>query len=244
MVQKIATLLFFPFLLLIACEGGSSSNKKEGLVKKTESDGTVTEINYKEGKRHGLATTYYKNGNVSAEIEYIEGHKEGEAKWYYKDKDRLIYQVTNFSKSKKDGLRTRYHRNGKVMAEIPYKDGELGVGTKEYSKKGELIEDHEKAKIDIQSKNELKQTGEYLLELRLPKGYTKVKWYHGDLTDGSYMNEELVKIKNEKGVGTFRIKVAKNTGVTHEFNIVAHAQTALGNDILFQQKKTVNVNNY
>lgn len=244
MTQKIASLLLFSFFLLIACESGSSSSKKEGLVKKTDSDGTVTEINYKDGKKHGLATTYYQNGNVSAEIEYTEGKKQGEAKWYYKDKDRLLYQVTNFVDSKKEGLRTRYYRNGKVMAEIPYKDGELAIGTKEYSKKGAPIEDNENVKVDIQAKNLLKKQGEYILELRLPKGFTKVKWYHGELTDGSYMNEELVKIKNEKGVGTFRIKVPNNTGVTRDFNIVAHAKTALGNDILFQQKKTVNVNNY
>ncbi|MGB0929219.1 MAG: toxin-antitoxin system YwqK family antitoxin [Chitinophagales bacterium] len=244
MIQKIGSLLLLAFMLLTACESGSSSSKKEGLVKKTDSDGTVTEINYKEGKKHGVAKTYYSNGNISAEIEYVEGVKQGEAKWYYKDKDELLYQVTNFVDSKKEGLRTRYHRNGKVMVEIPYKNGGLSIGTKEFSKKGNPITDHENVKIEVQEKNQLKKTGEYILELRLPRGYTKVKWYHGDLTDGSYMNEELVKIKNEKGVGTFRIKVPPNTGVTREFNIVAHAKTALGNDILFQQKKTVNANNY
>lgn len=243
-IQKISSLILLIFFLLTACESGSSSSKKNGLIKKTESDGTVSEIHYKNGKKHGLATTYYKNGNVSAEIQYSEGHKEGEAKWYYKEKDRLLYQVTNFSQSKKDGLRTRYYRNGKTMADIPYMNGELGIGTEEYNKKGEKITDHETAKIDIKTKNQLNQTGEYILELSLPRGYTKVNWYHGDLTDGKYMNEELVKIKNEKGVGTFRLKVPKNTGMTRDFNIVAHAQTALGNDILFQQKKTVNVNNY
>lgn len=244
MIQKIFKLLILVCVVLVSCESGTTSDKKEGLVKKTDDDGTVTEINYKDGKKHGLATTYYTNGNVSAEIMYAEGYKQGEAKWYYKDKDRLIYQVTPFEKSKREGTRKRYHRNGKVMAEIPYHTGELGIGTKEYSKKGNPVTDHEQAKINIKGVNQLKKTGEYILELTLPKGYTKVKYYHGELTDNTYINEELVKIKNEKGVGMFRIKVPVNSGITRDFNIIAHARTALGNDILFQQKKTVNVNNY
>ncbi|MEZ4883588.1 MAG: hypothetical protein R3E32_02535 [Chitinophagales bacterium] len=245
MTQKIFKFLLVSLFLLTACEsGGSSSDLKNGLIKKTDDDGTRTEINYKEGKRHGLATTYYKNGNVSAEIDYVEGEKQGEAKWFYQDKDRLLYQVTNFEQSKKEGFRKRLYRNGQVMAEIPYHNDTLGVGTKEYNKKGELIVEHEKVKIDIKADNQLKKKGEYILELRLPKGYTKVKWYHGDLTDGKYLNKKLVEIKNEKGAGMFRMNIPPNTGLTRDYNIVAHAQTALGNDIVFQQKTTVNVNNY
>ncbi len=244
MIQKITSLILLSITLFFACESGSTSNEKNGLVKNTDKNGTVTEIHYKDGIKHGLAATYYKNGNVSAEVEYAEGEKQGEAKWYYKDKDRLLYQVTNFENGKKEGLRTRYHRNGKVMVEIPYHNGFIGSGTKEYGKSGKEVTEHASAKIDIKGINTMKKNGEYTLELRLPKGYTKVKYYHGELTDNLYLNEDMVEIKNEKGVGMFRMKVPMNTGLTREFNIVAHAKTRLGNDILFQQKKTVNVNNY
>jgi antitoxin component YwqK of YwqJK toxin-antitoxin module len=72
------------------------------------------EENHKEGKRHGMYTAWYKNGQKKYEAMYKEGLR--------------------------DGITNRWFENGQQQLESMYKDDKLlNDSYKKWSSEGELI---------------------------------------------------------------------------------------------------------
>jgi len=120
------------------------------------------EIDFLNGKEHGLYTSWYQNGQKKAETNYKDGKLDGLAiGWHengqkhiernYKDGKRVDglsvewhdngqkQKEVSFKDGKLDGLTLEWHDNGQKKAESTLKDGEL-IAAKYWNRKGEPVE--------------------------------------------------------------------------------------------------------
>ncbi len=96
------------------------------MVKKRRDDGTLSSINpvNEEGYVHGVKVNYYEDGKtIHSRVSYVNGRKHGPALWYYKNGQ--IHEHTGFHYGRKQGLTKKYYKTGELMEELNYKQGEL-----------------------------------------------------------------------------------------------------------------------
>jgi antitoxin component YwqK of YwqJK toxin-antitoxin module len=95
--------------------------KKEGVQTSWDEKGNKRlEVNYKNGKSEGLLTTWYENGQKKGEVNYENGKLQGVGiTWHENGKKR---SELNYNR-KKNGLFTEWYENGKKKIEVNYKEG-------------------------------------------------------------------------------------------------------------------------
>lgn len=105
---------------IIKSEGNRKNFKLDSLWKFYNDSGVVIlEINYSEGKKNGIKTTYQEKEKISET--YEDDIKNGATTYYYPDgKVRLII---NFIKGKEQGFAKEYAQDGTVITLIEYKSG-------------------------------------------------------------------------------------------------------------------------
>ena len=126
------------------------------------------EATAKDGKRDGIAMTWYENGQKEFEEYYKDGKLEGPSNAWYENgqkkgelnaKDGKIEGLfvewhengqkkreTTFKIGKRVGLWLEWYDNGQMKKEINYKDGEEVEGSAKYwNRKGEPVDSLEEA---------------------------------------------------------------------------------------------------
>ena len=109
------------------------SRKYTGLLKGGKKDGLWTswyengqkdeEVVYKDGEEHGLVTNWYENGQKSEKITMRYGKLDGLYKRWHRNGKK--WSEGGFKDGERDGLWNRWHDNGQKWSEQTYKDGEL-----------------------------------------------------------------------------------------------------------------------
>ena len=96
--------------------------KKNGLATKRYDNGQKEyERHYKDGERHGLWTKWYENGQKRGKENYKDGKADGLASlWYENGLVKFLAQVKD---GKFDGLSSLWYENGQKHRELNYKDG-------------------------------------------------------------------------------------------------------------------------
>ena len=231
-MRKIA--VFVLGLILIACANDTSSPKKEvdkpvkvnqrntkgerdGLfVSKTPDGKFRTQINYKNGKKHGEALDYYDSGKLRARINYKNGIKDGKAIWYFDDDN--IFRINTYKDDLKNGLQQKFYKNGNKLSELEFHNEYPGVGLKEWKENGD--------ERNLGNYIKVYKKGAYLYA-ELSSGQSSVQFYYGELVDGKFLNNKLRDISGENGVAQMPKKQIENLD-----NIVISAryQTYLQND--------------
>lgn len=74
-----------------------------------------------EGKKHGLWTEYWENGQVNSSGEYVNGRQDGFWVRYWESGN--LRDKGNYIDGRRDGLWVRYWGNGELRDEGVYKDG-------------------------------------------------------------------------------------------------------------------------
>ena len=87
-------------------------------IKKENQKYTVNLFN---GKRHGVFTEYYKNGQIKLDYNYKNGVIDGAYKSYYENGQ--IEKNCNYINGKFDGSYKSYYENGNLMDQLHYKNG-------------------------------------------------------------------------------------------------------------------------
>ena len=81
----------------------------------------MTEISYKDGKRHGLKAHWFESGQKLSEINYKYGKRHGLlSMWYENGQWR---RKVNYVDGKKDGIWTNWYENGQQRDELFYLGG-------------------------------------------------------------------------------------------------------------------------
>jgi hypothetical protein len=214
--------------------------KKDGLVINKRKDGSIlSEINLKDGKMHGPAKDYYADGTLHAEFNYIDGKLEDEMKWYHKN--GKLYKITPYLHGEIHGVEKIYNADGKLIAEQPYKNGFAGAGLKEYSSEGKLVQN--KATLVVEPIDNIVLKGEYILKIYLSDKSKNVKFYTGNLTGGTYMNDNLIGILTKNGVAEIRYTVPAGFYAMEKLNIVAEKNTKQGGKYITQTKYNLAIEN-
>jgi len=103
-----------------------------------EHDNVSAEYEIDNGKFHGVAKDFYKDGNLRSEGHYQNGMLHG-LKKMYTESGRLSSEI-NYVSNRREGVSRTYSFDGSVIAETLYKDGKP-AGIKKYDSKGNLLTD-------------------------------------------------------------------------------------------------------
>lgn len=181
-------------------------------------------INYKDGKKHGVARNYYDNGKVKLELNYENGMRSGKSLYYYENGD--LYRESYYKNDKLDGIRKVY-KNKKLKSEVSYLEGEPGKGLKEY-----LLNRNLKTKyprINVRTIDRRLADGTYILDIHFTDSHPKDAFYFGKLKQGKYIHSGLENIPSSKGHGKYTIVIPPGAFIMKTLNIVGVHNTKQGN---------------
>lgn len=236
-------------IVLISCQPEKAPKQKE----KTNSDSTKVvqikhdngrvkaEITYKDGKQHGMSKSFDRNGNLTLELPYVNNKREGVAKKYYAG-NKQLYQVTEYKEDKINGTQTKYREDGKVMSVAQYENSFPCLGLKEY-----LLDGSPKKKypqIVITTIDLLESQGVFKLHVSMSEKVRSVKYYAGKLNKNGCLDDEsyFILLKS-KSVGELKFNLPPGGFLMEEVNIIAVAETTLGNSYVTQKVYNLAINN-
>ncbi len=78
------------------------------------------EVNYKDGKKHGLETGWHKNGQKSSETNYNDGKEHGLLTWWHKNGQK--WKEANYKDGKLHGLITLWREKGQKKFGLCYQN--------------------------------------------------------------------------------------------------------------------------
>ena len=114
-----------------------SDEKVNGKVFQMVDDMKVPLGKMKNGKKDGLWTSWYDNGQKKDEFTWKDGKVDGTWKWYWSNGTKM--KEGNWKDSKLDGLWTEWDENGQKKEEVIFKDGEM-ISGKKWNKDGTVKE--------------------------------------------------------------------------------------------------------
>jgi antitoxin component YwqK of YwqJK toxin-antitoxin module len=227
----------------IKIETSAIGNLRQGPTKSYDRQGRLLSVVYYVNNiREGIATNYYAvSGKVNSTLVYKNGIKEGDEIWYYENGQ--AFRVTPYIQAKIEGIQKFYFEDGKLMAEVPYKAGNVGVGLKEYKKDGTLITDY--PTLIIRQKDYLANANKVILNIELSDSYAQVKFYRGKLTDGKYLNDDLLLLATQAGTTQIDFNVPPGGGRINQIVVIsANYKTKYGNPLILSKAYSLNaVNN-
>jgi antitoxin component YwqK of YwqJK toxin-antitoxin module len=148
--------------------------------------------------RHGVQKRYYQHGSLYSRIPYINGKREGIAYTYYpalKGTEPEVWKEQPYINDTLNGMCRRYFKDGTLQAEYEYKCGLPAIDLKEFNEYGKP------AKLPelVLSKN--KAGKDFLISVRLSNNSKNVNYFIGNLIDGKYLPEGLKGLQVRDGVG-------------------------------------------
>lgn len=90
----------------------------------------MSEVQYKDGIRDGMAVDYYENGQIRLKGGNMMGKKHGDFVYYHED--GRIYRKMSYDYGDLHGWDTLFYNSGKPKHAIPYDDGYVMPGTVEW----------------------------------------------------------------------------------------------------------------
>ncbi|MFT7032482.1 MAG: hypothetical protein ACJA2S_000982 [Cyclobacteriaceae bacterium] len=239
-IYKHNLILFFISVLSIqSCqyldkknESKSDSNKKDGSVKTFRKDGNLfSEINYVNGRMHGISKRYSKRGKLQFLDSYVDGIKNAKSLQFYPD--GKVMRETSYMHGQKNGVTKAFWATGTLSSSITYREDLPANDLKEFMKSGK---EKKYETLLIQAIDELNTSGKYILKIKFSKNAKRADYYIGELVDGKYFAEyELAKIPEKNGVGMLVFKPPPGGFIMKKYNIIGKLKTARGN-ILIRQK--------
>ncbi|MBT3469992.1 MAG: hypothetical protein HN467_11775 [Opitutae bacterium] len=120
--MKFLSILMVGVALLV---GGYGETKTEVLY---HEDGSKrSETPYVDGKMHGTALWYFKDGSTKTSAEWVHG--TGTEIWYHEDGSKWV--ETPYVDGKQHGTAIQYNKDGSPQNEIVYENGEV-ISSKRY----------------------------------------------------------------------------------------------------------------
>ena len=104
-------------------EGELINDEFEGKWKFIEENGDYYLGEFKNGKKHGKAIDYPKDGDIIYEGDFIDGLYDGKGKLIDISNNRDYY-IGEFLHGKKHGKGKQYDKNGKLIFDGEYLNGE------------------------------------------------------------------------------------------------------------------------
>jgi len=158
--------------------------------------------------KQGIQRRYYMHGSIYSEIPYINGKREGIAYTYYPvvaGSEPVVWKEQPYKNDVLNGICKRYHENGVLQAEYEYKNGLQAIGLKEYYQSGNPVNLPD---LVISYK---KLEDYYLISAHLASDEKNVDYYNGSLVEGKYFPENLKRFQIRNGFGEGLISLEKKS---------------------------------
>ncbi len=211
-----------------------------GLRKQYDRDGGLKSVyTFNMGKLDGPAVSYYPNGKLEYKMFYKDGKREGTTLWYYSSGE--LYRSVPFKNGKINGIKISYYKDGKIMAEAPVKDDLPGLGLKEYTMKGELLNDDTKILVD--EDNRLFAENLYILKISLSNPKSGVNFYLGELADGKFIGPYQWQLPEKDGFALYSVRLDKGGFRMETLIITASYKTSKSNYRVISRKYNLAVDN-
>jgi hypothetical protein len=113
------------------------------LVVKRRGDGTISSVNQVNelGQVDGTRVTYFPDGKtVYSKLSFRNGIKHGLAVTYYNNGQ--VFEMATFENGEKHGPQRKFYKTGELLAEYDYEYGHALPGLKEYTQEGALIKEY------------------------------------------------------------------------------------------------------
>jgi antitoxin component YwqK of YwqJK toxin-antitoxin module len=111
--------------------------KKHGLYKRNYNNGKPQEVsNYSNGERDGKSTWYFESGEKTAEYHYSNGVINGEVATYFKN--GKVSEFGLYANGEQNGTWKEFFENGVIKAEGKYQNGKKEGPWKQYDEKGKV----------------------------------------------------------------------------------------------------------
>ena len=101
------------------------------------SDLMFSETPYKNGVKHGPASTWWPNGRLCSEVPYVHGREHGtERSW---NEDGTLWRETRYREGRADGEWRYFHSNGRLQYSHWYEDGRMHGKFRQWTAAGQLL---------------------------------------------------------------------------------------------------------
>lgn len=253
MNKFITAVLVGALALLSACvlpiekkEGKSEESKKRDSVRvetANHPNGKLkAEVPYAGKKKHGLAKTFDKDGNIMLELPYVFGKREGQSKKYYEG-GKQVYQTTEYKNDLLHGMQVKYRENGDLMSEARFENDFSCAGLKEYYTDKTLKKEY--PKLIVTPIDKIQSQGVYVLNISMSERVRKVKYYTGKLSPTGCLNDELysVLLDEQKNIGVLKYNIPPGAFLMEELNIIATVETIYGNTYVVQRTHNLAIEN-
>jgi len=181
----VAILMVFPCSCNTPVEDSkvSASNPETKLITRRRADGTVSsfsEVN-EAGYIHGKRLTFFADGKtVSSKLYYKNGSRHGPATYYYKNGQVSLF--VEFIDGKREGIARRYYDDGKLLSESIWENDFPMPGLKEYNRDGTTI--ITEPEIHFTETDLLERSSKVLLQISCTPNNKKIKYYIPDKVNG------------------------------------------------------------
>ncbi|UTW64325.1 toxin-antitoxin system YwqK family antitoxin [bacterium SCSIO 12741] len=230
-------------LFLLSCEeqGKPEKSKKprNGVYETFREGKLYSKVNYKDGKRHGLAQNFYPDGKVKVEYNYKNNVKEGPFRHYYEN--GKVYQEVEYLEGVMHGIERKYYETGALLSEMPWKQGRPGKGLKEYTREGKLKK--KIPKIVVEEDNTAALDGQVLVTFKLDKKFKDMDFYRGFLDEDGFLTENY----EDQWLGSKKAKferfVPRGGFLMETMQVVVKVKTRSRNYYVLEKEYNLAVNN-
>ena len=237
MITRTQILFFLLALFIISCNTQVAKKTDERPFRLAGNGDTIYQVLDKQGKliseetvkkgmKNGSSWTYYPSGKVKEKVLYKDDKKQGVAEWYFED--GRVYQQTPYENGLIDGIKKKFFEGGMLAAEIPYEMGQPFLGTKEYAKDGELIQDT--TTLLFYPENDVELEGKFRLRLYLSDKSRDVFFYYYQEVDGEMSKIGIPSAYN--GIGDYLITGLPKTVVPQQIRFYAEKNSSRGNPVV------------
>ncbi|MGC4020739.1 MAG: toxin-antitoxin system YwqK family antitoxin [Cyclobacteriaceae bacterium] len=234
-------------LIMLSCEKKSNPksddpDKKDGVIKTYRKDGKLfSEITMKNGKRNGISKNFHPNEKLGMEINYIDDKRDGSFKQFYED--GTLSEESTYKDDHMDGICKKYRKDGTLAWEARFSNDNPCSELTEYYLNG--TKKTEYPSIVIKPIDQLRENGDYDLQISLSDKSTIVTFYEGMLTpEGCFDPTKSFQIYPQKnGVATLHYHLMPGRFEMREIHLVAVVKTKQSNKYLTTRHYNLAINN-
>jgi antitoxin component YwqK of YwqJK toxin-antitoxin module len=121
----------------MVAEGTYINEKRVGKWQFYSGNVKISEDEFTNGIKHGIARTYYPTGELLEESEWQNGQQDGNYRVFFKNGNPFLQ--CKYSQGRRNGLCLSYFQNGRVEMEAYYQNNLRNNEWKFYSESGEYL---------------------------------------------------------------------------------------------------------
>ncbi|MGC9471194.1 MAG: toxin-antitoxin system YwqK family antitoxin [Bacteroidales bacterium] len=164
-----------------------------------------SKVTMKNNVPNGPSVSFYSDGTKNTEVNYVDGKKHGIEKKYYGTGE--VYRERSYEMGIQHGWERRYYKSGQLMSEVYFHQGMISNVISEFDHEG----DPEKIypSIVFRVVRNRNYEGQRLLVIQLSNHSSRATFYPGRLLEGKYLPADRPPLGGKKGTGEIPLSTSQ-----------------------------------